>query len=66
MDGITDLEYDQYKICYENFMDSFCEEDEHTPLYHNGSRYRRTNTMLNALEDRRYWFLNALRTSKGL
>ena len=66
VDQIEDSEYEWFKVCYEQFTDIFKQEEINTPLYHNGTLYSRATIMNSALEDGRYWYLSALKISKGL
>ncbi|KKZ60961.1 hypothetical protein EMCG_04384 [[Emmonsia] crescens] len=63
VDQIKGTEYKRFKECYERFMDIFEQEEMGAP-HHNGILYSRT--MRSALDDGRYWYLNALKTPKGL
>lgn len=66
VDQIEDEEYERFKACYEQFVQTFKEEEMGKSLYHNGKVYSRAMGMSNALEDGRYWYWNALQTPKGL
>ncbi|KKZ59043.1 hypothetical protein EMCG_00911 [[Emmonsia] crescens] len=65
VDQIKGPEYEQFKTCYERFTDIF-EQEEGALLCHNGHHYSRATSMKTALEEGRYWYLNALQTPKGL
>ncbi|QSS64187.1 hypothetical protein I7I51_01252 [Histoplasma capsulatum] len=66
VDQIKGPEYERFKACYEQFTDIFEQEEMGAPLRHNGHHYSRAASMKSALEDGRYWYLNALQTPKGL
>ncbi|OJD09884.1 hypothetical protein AJ78_08879 [Emergomyces pasteurianus Ep9510] len=66
VDQIKGPEYKPFKECYERFVKVFEQEEMGAPLHHNGNLHSRATTMMSALEDGRYWYLNALRTPKGL
>lgn len=66
VDQIEGIEYERFKACYKQFVETFKQEEMGMPLYHNGSFYSRAMSMNNALEDGRYWYWNALQTPKGL
>lgn len=66
VDQITGPEYERFKTSYEQFTDIFEQEEINTPLNHGKSLFSRSTNMKSALQDGRYWYLNALQTPKGL
>ncbi|KAK2808553.1 hypothetical protein FQN50_004585 [Emmonsiellopsis sp. PD_5] len=66
VDQIEGAEYKRFKACYEQFTDIIKQEELNAPLYHNGILYSRGATMNSSLKGGRYWYLNALKTPKGL
>ncbi|PGH14788.1 hypothetical protein AJ79_02804 [Helicocarpus griseus UAMH5409] len=67
VDQIIGSDYERFKACYDRFVEIFGKEEVGTPpLQYGGDIYSRAATMKSALEDGRYWYLNALQTPKGL
>ncbi|EDN05885.1 predicted protein [Histoplasma mississippiense (nom. inval.)] len=66
VDQIKGPEYERFRASYEKFTEIFEQEETGIPLHHNGNLYSRAMAMRTALEDGRYWYLNALQTPKGL
>ncbi|QSS55177.1 hypothetical protein I7I53_02987 [Histoplasma capsulatum var. duboisii H88] len=66
VDQIKGPEYERFRASYEKFTEIFEQEETGIPLHHNGNLYSRAMAMRSALEDGRYWYLNALQTPKGL
>ncbi|EEH09928.1 conserved hypothetical protein [Histoplasma capsulatum G186AR] len=66
VDQIKGPEYERFRASYEKFTEIFEQEETGIPLPHNGNLYSRAMAMRSALEDGRYWYLNALQTPKGL
>lgn len=60
IDRLNGPEYNEFKACYEQFTNLFEREADST-LHLQGAKL-----MKEALEDGRYWYLNALQTPKGL
>lgn len=60
IDQLRGSDYELFKTTYEQFTEIFEQEETNTPLYHCKSNMR------SALENGRYWYLNALQTPKGL
>ncbi|KMU75971.1 hypothetical protein CISG_05456 [Coccidioides immitis RMSCC 3703] len=66
VDRLHGDEYTRFKAQYSKFVEIFEQEERSTVLHQDGNFYSRGATMRTALEDGRYWYLNALQSPKGL
>jgi hypothetical protein len=68
IDQLTGSNYEILQQRYEQFIDAFKQEElkNHTPLYYNENCCSRTAPMSTALDNHRYWYLNALTAPKSL
>lgn len=68
IDEFDGAEYDEFKACYNRFLDIFEQVESSTSaaLEHSGNLYSRAALMKTALDDRRYWYFSALMAPKGL
>ncbi|WEW57643.1 hypothetical protein PRK78_003110 [Emydomyces testavorans] len=65
VDQIKGFEYESFQACYMQFTDIFEQEEVKMPLYY-GHLFSLARIMKSSLENRRYWYLHALQTPKGL
>ncbi|EEP76403.1 predicted protein [Uncinocarpus reesii 1704] len=59
-------EVDRFKLCYDEFMDIFEEEEEITPLYYKGRCHYRAPAMRTALDSGRFFYYHALQIPLGI
>lgn len=67
VDELIGPEYTRFKSSYDQFVSIFEQEEEaNTPSYVVEEAHSPARAMKNALENGRYWYINALGTPKGL